>query len=816
MHFQKILLYVLVFHVQHYFSQTFNLSGKITSNGEPLAFATIYVKGTTIGCSSNSEGQYTLKLEKGYYEIEFHYLGYYTKTEKVNLSEHLQLNVNLINEGLLLKEVEINGSEDPAYAIIKNSIKKRNHFYNQIEEYNCKTYIKGFQKIEELPKNFEKVLKMFGGKVSDTSQLKGIIYLSESESEFYFKKPNQVQEIMFSSKVSGNNQAFSFNKLTDLNINFYKNLVQIGPLSDRPLISPIHENAFLFYKFNLLEINYNQKKAIYKIKVTPKRSQDPCFKGTIYIQDSTWRLTGVDLRLNKLNKINFVDTLYIKQIHAPIENDSIWMPVNLNLTFDFKVFGVKGYGYFNAHIKNYNFSATNNKKNNNELLSITNEASLKDSAYWKQNRPIPLTDEEQKDYKLKDSIKAIISTKRYQDSVDRVDNQFGWMNLIAGYNYNNSFKKFKISLAGLINNGLQYNTVEGINVSYQINAERTKLNLEKIEMHAKVRYGFSNYLWGGELGWRYNFKPIKFTRFEVKLKSIVEQYNHQNPITPLVNSVYTLLFNENYLKLFKETGIETNFFTELINGVYFTNTIKYLQRDPLINTTNLLLIDNTNKLFTSNEPRQELPFKSNRAFITNFVFSFRFHQKYYSMPNQKIIVGSKYPRLNISYTKAIPIFKSEVNFDLLTVTVSDELKLGLFGKLDYRISGGSFLRTTKLYFMDYKHFLGNQTIVNTNNYLNSFRLLPYYVYSTNKWYTEIHSEHHFKGFIINKIPLINKLTVQEIIGLHALYSNTIKNYYEVNFGLERVFKVIRLDYVLSYNTNMPVKHGFTLGLYLVI
>jgi hypothetical protein len=492
------------------------------------------------------------------------------------------------------------------------------------------------------------------------------------------------------------------------------------------------------------------------------------------------------------------------------------MPVDLNLSFDFKIFGVKGYGYFNAHIKNYNFNSKVNKKNTNELLAITNEASLKDSIYWKHNRPIPLTEEEQNDYQLKDSIKIVTSTKRYKDSVDKVDNKFEWMHLIIGYKYNNGFKKVKISLPGLINNGLQFNTVEGINFSYQINAEKTKLNLEKIEMHAKIRYGFSNYLWGGELGWRYNFKPIKFTRFDVKIKSMVEQFNHQNPITPLVNSVYTLFFNENYLKLFKESGIETNFFTELINGVYFTNTIKYLQRDPLINKTDLLLIDNTSKLFTSNEPRQDLNFKSNRAFITNFVFSFRFHQKYYTVPNQKIIVGSKYPRLNISYTKAIPIFNSEVNFDLLTATISDEIKLGLIGKLDYRISGGSFLQATKLYFMDYKHFLGNQTLVNTNNYLNSFRLLPYYSYSTNRWYTEIHSEHHFKGFIINKIPFLNKLTVQEIIGLHALYSNTIKNYYEINFGLERVFKVIRLDYVLSYNTNMPVKHGFTLGLYLVL
>ena len=117
-----------------------------------------------------------------------------------------------------------------------------------------------------------------------------------------------------------------------------------------------------------------------------------------------------------------------------------------------------------------------------------------------------------------------------------------------------------------------------------------------------------------------------------------------------------------------------------------------------------------------------------------------------------------------------------------------------------------------MYFMDYKHFNGNQTILANTDYLNAFKLLPYYMYSTNKEYVEIHAEHHFNGFIFNKIPLLKKTKIQEVVGGHALFNDKLSNYYEVNFGLENIFKIIRFDYVLAYGINGKVSNGFLIGL----
>ncbi len=48
-------------------------------NNEPLAFANIIVKGTTIGTTSDFDGKYKLDLEEGTYTLIFSFVGYNTQ-----------------------------------------------------------------------------------------------------------------------------------------------------------------------------------------------------------------------------------------------------------------------------------------------------------------------------------------------------------------------------------------------------------------------------------------------------------------------------------------------------------------------------------------------------------------------------------------------------------------------------------------------------------------------------------------------------------------------------------------------------------------
>jgi hypothetical protein len=71
-------------------------------------------------------------------------------------------------------------------------------------------------------------------------------------------------------------------------------------------------------------------------------------------------------------------------------------------------FGFKIGGYYISLYKDYDIDPKLDKKQFAEVLRITKGVNKKDSTYWEQQRPIPLTDEEKTDYKKK----AVLAAKR--------------------------------------------------------------------------------------------------------------------------------------------------------------------------------------------------------------------------------------------------------------------------------------------------------------------------------------------------------------------------------------------------------------------
>ena len=118
-----------------------------------------------------------------------------------------------------------------------------------------------------------------------------------------------------------------------------------------------------------------------------------------------------------------------------------------------------------------------------------------------------------------------------------------------------------------------------------------------------------------------------------------------------------------------------------------------------------------------------------------------------------------------------------------------------------------FFSAGNISFNDYYHPMGNQTHVGqTQTYINIFNLLPYYAGSTNDSYFEAHAEHNDQGYIMNKIPLLNKLKTTMVLGYHNLSIPNRSPYHEFSVGLDNLgfgkFKLFRLDYVRSY------QHGY--------
>ena len=114
--------------------------------------------------------------------------------------------------------------------------------------------------------------------------------------------------------------------------------------------------------------------------------------------------------------------------------------------------------------------------------------------------------------------------------------------------------------------------------------------------------------------------------------------------------------------------------------------------------------------------------------------------------------------------------------------------------------------------MDFRHFMGNQThFGKPSAYDRSFFLLPYYEFSTDGNFAQAKFQHHFEGFLLDKIPLLRRLNWKEVVAFNALYSDRATGqtgetkempYWEWSFGLENVgfkaFRMFRFDVASGY------------------
>jgi len=195
----------------------------------------------------------------------------------------------------------------------------------------------------------------------------------------------------------------------------------------------------------------------------------------------------------------------------------------------------------------------------------------------------------------------------------------------------------------------------------------------------------------------------------------------------------------------------------------------------------------------------------------------RLGMKYVSYPEERwYIVNGKYPKINVGYEKAFGGSLDRYNYDLVTAGIAQAVSFDSKGEFSYNVRGGHFFNADGISYVDRKHFTGNQTHLNIeNDRMTSFSLLPYYSLSTNKSYVETHLEYNFKGFIMNRLPLLKWTGWNVVAGYHNAATSDNKAYQEFTVGLSNIgfgsMKGFRVDYVKAYQGSSFFKDGFMFG-----
>ena len=796
-------------------SSAAQLNGYLTDpTGESLPFANIYLKGTTTGTNSNTDGYYELKLPAGEQTVVFQYVGYESKTVVVDYDGvSKKLDVTLNPESIELSGVVISANEeDPAYPIMRKAIAKRNYYRDQIENFRADVYIKGVIQLEDVP---EKILGQEIGDLDGSldSTRSGVVYLSESVSELYYRRdPRKTKEVMISSKVSGNDQGFSFNSARDMNYSLYENQLDFG----RPVVSPVADGAFGIYRFKLVGTTFDEaNRLINKIEVIPKNPTTPAYRGFIYITEDLWNIQSTDLYLlGKTMHIPGFDTLYWQQTYLPVAEPDTWALFQQTFRPRGGFFGIRFGGRFVGIYRNYDLQPDFPEDffEGGEVLYVEPDANQRDSSYWNNIRPLPLTTFERTDYRRKDSIQLVRNTPEYLDSVDRVANKFKILDGLTGYTYQNTQKNTRWTFGGLgVTNG--FNTVGGVSigtsVSYLRGSDREFTQFWRVDAQPIYTFADDRLRITGRVGRL--FDRIHDTYFGILGGTELRDLNNTTPISTSVNTFYSLLYRRNHLKLYERSYGGAIFRREIVNGLQLTTQLAYFKHRALDNRTDYAFRKETeDRFYTSNHPLEpNLPgsslFQEYEQVLLSTRLRIRPGQRYQTYPNRRFKSAGKFPSIFVSFDYALPVADDFADYLQARLELRRyNIPTGKWGTFDISLATGGFLRNERSNFPDWQHFRGNTLtyLAPTDGLQRQFFRLPFYEYSTTENYFEGHYQHHFRGFFLDRIPLIQKLGFESVVSARTLLIDGRNPYVELGIGIENIgfsiFRSLRVDFVGSF------------------
>lgn len=801
---------VVLFLISH-LNLNAQISGTVTNHlGESLPFVNVYVEGTTLGTSTNVAGIFEINPPDNNRRLVFQFIGYknqYLDLKKIDRSQ--SLDIIMLQEKYELSEVTIAAdAEDPAYAIIRKAQSKRSYYKNKDKEYSCSVYVKGNQKVLDAP---NKILGITIGDMEgllDTNR-QGIVYLSESVSKLY-RKDKEIKEVMISSKVSGDDQGYSFNSAREMEMDFYDKSIELT----RQMVNPIAPNAMAFYKYKLLGSYFTEEGfEINRIQVIPKQNHLPVFSGELFIKEDSWNIYALDLTATKDGlDIPFIDSLNIVQNYVPGPEDDQWLKLSNIISFRLGGFGFDFRGTFAANYSDYDLSPMSSDFFNHEVYYIEDEANKRTETYWDSLRPIPLIKEEVSDYIRKDSIQKVKESPEYLDSIDRDHNKFEITDIIGGYSWQNSQKKSSFDISSPLSH-ISYNTVQGfiMGMSVDWRKRRQKNKPGNFYLRGYADYGFSEKTIRPRLtigAWESSQNNFSWN---ISGGSRVQQFNSRNPISDIQNLYETLFERENILKLYQEEYAQLKISSYLNHWIKGTLSTKYARRSPLVNNSDFSLF-NRDINFSINSPihafGQEYQFEPYNILLLETKLSFYPYQKTHRHPEYTTrIRNRKYPIISLEFKKAFEStsFNTDASFNFMELALKDDIPIGAYGNLSYYMAHGRFFGEFKgATLIDLAYFMSNESFDIQSKGTERFLALPYNV-GTNGSYYQINLEHDFQGLIFDRIPGFRNLGWQLLLGTRHLKFENNNTYSEYSIGIDNIgfgnFKLFQIHGVWTDANN---------------
>ena len=824
-----------------------SLKGRVAGeNGQGIAYATVYIRNTQQGISTNENGDFEIKMPAGTYSLVIQSMGYEALRREVAVPQTGDFLFTLPEKTYQLPDVSINvDPEHFAAVVMRHAIAMAPYYRNIVKEYTADVYLKTKIHVDQI-----KGLMGMMVKKDDRKKLVGAVILQESVNEIKFTMPNhyeqRVKSVINASSVNLKDLAGMEFDEEDFKIG----LTRFDFYSANPSL-PLAPVAFSNYRFSYEGSMEVGDRMVNKIKVTPRRKNQKLLSGYLYIVDKTWNIYSVDL----LQSTTF-GTVHIQQQYGEVEND-IFLPVSYHAELNLSVMGLKGSGNMTGSVK-YQRVATNERirrgtavtaradtlkpKSNpkkeklqaevdellgkenlkmrdmrkaarlqqqvaaiaeeeertekgekksleirdNYVFTVDSNARRADSIFWNTVRPMPLVVDELVTYRKNDSIVAVATGK---DTTKKKSRDL-FSELVMGHTYriDTSLSLTFDGLAGM--SAADYNTVDGY--IYGLGGSLNKRFNNRQRLQAKVfgAWAFSREAFMWEASLRHLYAPKLRAYWEIEGGQRTKDFAGDAG-AGMENAYAALLFRVNYAVFYLDNFIRLNHRIDIANGLELYTGLQWSDRRAMHNNSNHSYFFSGAREYRPNRPRHAAVAANpaltadNKAALAELSLRYTPQYYYYMRRGRKIMDYSDYPTFSLTWRKGIPnVFRSISDFDFLKFHITQTFRFGYFNRFTYAVETGTFFNTKRLSFADFKHFYANDAGFSMSHDISEgYQLLPGYTHSTDQWYAGAKAHYSAPYLLIKRLPFLESMLFNEGLYLSYLLDPQRRHYVEAGYGI---------------------------------
>ena len=808
--FITTLLFLLVGSILY--AQSTRVKGKITDakTGEALPLVNVVFKGTTIGVTTDFNGEYMIETREEVSELQASFVGYVLQTVKINPGNFNAIDFQLEPREFDLEEVRVVPGENPAHAILKKVCQhKTKNDPSRFSEYACQTYTKMELDLTNINPEFKnkKLQKNFGFIFNhmDTSVITGKAYLpvmiSEAFADYYYRKsPALSREIVKASRISGIEEDYTLAQFTGhlhVNVNLYDNYIDIFEVR---FASPLSDHGLMYYKYYLVDSLEIHGRKTYKIRFHPKAFSTPVLDGEVNIDSTTWALQSAQVKMIKGLNVNWIRNLVMEHEYQYL-SDSIWFPKQNKIFADFSIAMsdsskiVSFLGHRQVDYSQVDLSPVIPKEvlRMDHNVIIDKNVLRNDDAYWDSIRPCALSQKEKQIYNMVDSIKNV---PLYQNIYDIVSMVFGGYYDTQNIEWGPYYKL------------MSFNSQEG--VRFQLGARTTTDFSQKIRFSVYGAYGIKDKRWKGGGSVDFLFRELPTSMLRVAYKHDVVQLGAGINAFTEGNILSSIFSRGNNDRLSMVNQLDLDFEQEWKQGL--TNLLGVQVRD-LFSCDVVPFIKPNGEIMPS---IQTTILRLNTRLSKDEIVVRNTYSKY--------SLGSDYPIVGLDLAMGIKgIFENDYEFYRAVASVDYYLPIAPLGISEMVLTAGKIFG--KVPYPLLKLHEGNATYF-YDQY--AFSCMNFYEFASDAWFSFFY-EHHFKGFFLGKIPLMKKLKWREVFVFKGLIgtlsdknngsvpdteavllfpkgmSSVSKPYFEAGVGIENIFRIFRLDAIwrLSHRKEKP-------------